>query len=244
VFQTLSALGLRVFGVSTQTSQFQREFKERNHVPFEFLSDSELFLTNAMNLPTFQFPVESGGPNTLIKRMAWLVYDNRIIHIWYPVFPSSECAQRVIDWVSPRKAILSGLVKNHIRYQLELRLNPDELASVFTRSGIRRPSNDADRLSGMLGFANCILSARDASNQLVGVLRGFTDFAWRTYVSDVAVAQSHQRQGIGSQLLRLAQTYSGPRCSLSLDAAPSATAYYPHIGMAPAPSAWVWPRTE
>jgi peroxiredoxin len=95
----ISALGVQVFGVSTQTPAFQRGFMERNGIPFDYLSDSELVLVEAMRLPTFQFPVESGGPDRLIKRMAWFVRANRIEKVWYPVFPPDENAAQVLAWL-------------------------------------------------------------------------------------------------------------------------------------------------
>ena len=99
----LLGLGVRVFGVSTQESWYQRGFVERNRVPFELLSDAELRLTRAMRLPTFEFPVEGGGPTTLIKRMAWYVEDGRIAKVWYPVFPPDRNAATVLAWLSERR---------------------------------------------------------------------------------------------------------------------------------------------
>jgi peroxiredoxin (alkyl hydroperoxide reductase subunit C) len=103
------ALGVGVFGVSTNTPQHQLEFKSRNRVPFEFLSDSRLDLVRAMRLPTFEFPVESGGPTTLIRRMAWFVEQDaagtsRIAHVWYPVFPPDQNAAAVLAWLQRRFA--------------------------------------------------------------------------------------------------------------------------------------------
>ena len=86
-------------GVSTQTTDYQREFVERNHVPFGLLSDAELRLTRGMGLPTFEYPVKSGGPTTLIKRMAWYVEAGRIGKVWYPVFPPDKNAEVVLDWL-------------------------------------------------------------------------------------------------------------------------------------------------
>lgn len=99
LYGELRALGVRVFGVSTQTTAFQREFKARNRLPFELLSDAELNLTRAMRLPTFVFPVESGGPNTLIKRMALYAEGGVIRKVWYPVFPPDRNAAEVLAWL-------------------------------------------------------------------------------------------------------------------------------------------------
>ena len=95
-------LGVRVAGVSTQTTAYQREFVERNHVPFDLLSDADLRLTHALRLPTFEFPVASGGPTTLIKRMAWYLEGGRIEHVWYPVFPPDRNADTVLAWLRGR----------------------------------------------------------------------------------------------------------------------------------------------
>jgi peroxiredoxin len=96
------ALGVRVAGVSTQTTAYQREFVERNHVPFDLLSDAELRLTHALKLPTFEFPVPGIGASTLIKRMAWYLEAGRIAHVWYPVFPPDKNAEIVLGWLRAR----------------------------------------------------------------------------------------------------------------------------------------------
>jgi peroxiredoxin len=101
------ALGVSVFGVSTQETAYQQEFVERNHVPFEMLSDRELALTRALRLPTFEYPATRGGPPTLIKRMAWFVERGRIERIWYPVFPPDRNAETVLGWLRERARLLS-----------------------------------------------------------------------------------------------------------------------------------------
>jgi peroxiredoxin len=93
------ALGVAVAGVSTQTTAYQREFVERNHVPFSLLSDADLALTRALRLPTFEFPVTSGGLTTLIRRMAWFLESGRIARVWYPVFPPDRNAEMVLTWL-------------------------------------------------------------------------------------------------------------------------------------------------
>ena len=96
-------LGVPVAGVSTQTTAYQREFVERNHVPFDLLSDDRLELTRALKLPTFEFPVPDIGPPTLIKRMAWYLEAGKIAHVWYPVFPPDKNAEVVLDWLRGRR---------------------------------------------------------------------------------------------------------------------------------------------
>ena len=100
--------GIAVYGVSTQTTEYQREFAERNHVPFELLSDADLSLTRALRLPTFQYPVPTGGGTTLIRRMAWYVEGGRIEKVWYPVFPPDRNAETVLEWLRERARLFGA----------------------------------------------------------------------------------------------------------------------------------------
>jgi peroxiredoxin len=100
------ALGVRIFGVSTQTTEYQREVVERLHLPFEILSDADLIMTRALRLPTFEYRVPSGGGNTLIRRMAWYVDGGRIEKVWYPVFPPDRNAELVLEWLGERARLI------------------------------------------------------------------------------------------------------------------------------------------
>ena len=84
----------RVFGLSTQSTAYQREMAERLHLPFPVLSDEGLALTRALRLPTF----EAGGL-TLIKRLALVADAGRITHAFYPVFPPDRNAADVLAWL-------------------------------------------------------------------------------------------------------------------------------------------------
>ncbi len=91
----LSDLGVaHLFGLSTQTTDYQSEAKDRLHLPFELLSDANLAFAKALTLPTF----EAGG-STLIKRMSLSIRDGKIIDVIYPVFPPDQNAALVIDWL-------------------------------------------------------------------------------------------------------------------------------------------------
>lgn len=89
----------------------------------------------------------------------------------------------------------------------------------------------------MLRNANLVVSAWD-SDLLVGIARALTDFAYCTYLSDLAVRTSHQRSGIGKELMRRVQN-AAPEATLILLAAPKAADYYPHVGFEQHPSAWI-----
>jgi len=94
-YQELQARGARVFGLSTQSTDYQQEAVERLHLPFELLSDSGLAFTNALRLPTFE--VEA---MILIKRLTLIIRDGRIEKAFYPVFPPDQNAEEVIEWLS------------------------------------------------------------------------------------------------------------------------------------------------
>jgi peroxiredoxin len=93
-FAELQALGADVFGVSTQDSSYQREAADRLALPFELLSDSRFELTEAIDLPTFQFEGER-----LLKRLTMVVRDGRVEHVFYPVFPPDRHAEEVLAWL-------------------------------------------------------------------------------------------------------------------------------------------------
>jgi peroxiredoxin len=92
--QELQALGAQVFGLSTQTTEYQQEMVERLHLPFEVLSDAELILARALSLPTFQVEGQE-----LIKRLTLVMAEGKIIQIFYPVFPADEHAEEVVQWL-------------------------------------------------------------------------------------------------------------------------------------------------
>jgi peroxiredoxin len=93
----LAGHGARVAGLSAQNLDDQREFAERNRMPFPVLADPELRVRDALGLPTFE--VEG---LTLYKRLAWIAEGGRIVKVFYPVFPPDRNAQDVLDWLDER----------------------------------------------------------------------------------------------------------------------------------------------
>ena len=97
-YAELKGFGLQeVFGLSAQSTDYQREAVLRLHLPFALLSDEKLELTRALNLPTFE--VEGV---TLIKRLTLIVHEGKIEHVFYPVFPPDANAPAVIHWLVER----------------------------------------------------------------------------------------------------------------------------------------------
>jgi GNAT superfamily N-acetyltransferase len=130
-----------------------------------------------------------------------------------------------------------------IRYALEPNLSVESFLDILHRSGLaeRRPVGQPDRIDTMLRHADLIGTARDSCGVLVGVARAISDFAYCTYLSDLAVDRQWQRQGIGRRLITEVHQAAGLQTRLVLLAAPSAQTYYPRIGMEQHPSCWMIP---
>ncbi len=95
LFAELKAAGAKhVFGLSTQDNDYQTEMASRLHLPFPVLSDAQLELVHALDLPTMEV-----ADLTLIKRMALVIDDATITHVFYPVFPPDRNAGDVLEWL-------------------------------------------------------------------------------------------------------------------------------------------------
>jgi predicted N-acetyltransferase YhbS len=125
-----------------------------------------------------------------------------------------------------------------ISYRTGNDLELDVVIELYRAStlGERRPVDDRPRMQRMLREANLVITAWDGE-RMVGISRSLTDFSYATYLADLAVRESHQRQGIGQELIRRTQRASAP-AAIVLLAAPAAEQYYPHIGFTRHPQAW------
>ena len=94
----LGALGVEVFGLSTQDTAYQREAVDRLHLPFALLSDEQHELARAVRLPT----MEVAGQQ-LLRRITLLVTDGVVEHVWYPVFPPDTHAEEVLRWLTDNR---------------------------------------------------------------------------------------------------------------------------------------------
>ncbi len=128
-----------------------------------------------------------------------------------------------------------------ISYRTGNDLDLDQVIALYRAStlGERRPVDDRSRMQQMLEKANLVVTAWDG-DKMVGIARSLSDFSYATYLSDLAVDEAYQRQGIGKELIRLTQE-AGGQANVILLSAPKAVEYYPRIGMTAHPSAW-WLR--
>jgi predicted N-acetyltransferase YhbS len=126
-----------------------------------------------------------------------------------------------------------------IEYRVGNDLDFEAVRELYRASTLaeRRPIDDRERFATMLREANLVITAWDGL-LLVGISRAISDYSYATYLSDLAVRVSHQRRGIGKELIRRTQA-AVPRAMLLLLAAPAAEAYYPHVGFEQHPQAWI-----
>jgi predicted N-acetyltransferase YhbS len=127
-----------------------------------------------------------------------------------------------------------------ITYSVGDDLDLDAVIELYVAStlGQRRPVDDKLRMGEMLKNADIVVTAWDGP-LLVGIARSISDFSYITYLSDLAVRESHQRRGIGKELIRRTQALGGDRATLLLLSAPAAEQYYPKIGFTHHPQAWL-----
>lgn len=90
----LLQLNTMVYGLSSQPSDYQLELKNRLHLPFDLLNDSNFQLKNTLNLSVFKV-----AELLLYKRLTIIAEQNVIQKVFYPVFPPNENATQVIDWL-------------------------------------------------------------------------------------------------------------------------------------------------
>ena len=92
--ELLAAGAAQVFGLSSQSTEYQREAVDRLQLPFAMLSDEHLALASALGLPTFTV-----DGKTLYRRLTMIITDGVIEHVFYPIFPPDQHAQEVLDWL-------------------------------------------------------------------------------------------------------------------------------------------------
>jgi GNAT superfamily N-acetyltransferase len=126
-----------------------------------------------------------------------------------------------------------------IEYRDNATITAEQAIDLYKRStlGERRPIHNVQTFEAMLKNANLTITAWDGEN-LVGISRSLTDFAYVAYLADLAVDQEYQRSGIGKQLIEETKSRLGPECMIVLLAAPKANEYYEHIGFEHNPRAW------
>ena len=86
-----------MYGLSTQSSEYQKEVHNRLHLPYELLSDEGLEFVNVMRLPTIDWEGKK-----VVRRITLAVEDGKVVNHWYPVFPPDRNVLDVLEWLKAR----------------------------------------------------------------------------------------------------------------------------------------------
>ena len=100
-YSDLAKQGIRLYGLSSQSTEYQSEAAQRLQLPYPLLSDHKLELAKALKLPTFS--VE--GTGDLIKRLTLIIKNGVIVKCLYPVFPSDSDVHEVLRWLQQQKPL-------------------------------------------------------------------------------------------------------------------------------------------
>ena len=127
-----------------------------------------------------------------------------------------------------------------IRYETSRQISAEEFIDLLKRSTLaeRRPVDDPKCIQAMLRHADLLCTAWDGE-KLVGIARSVTDFEYCCYLSDLAVDEKYQKNGIGKKLIGLTKSKLGAKATIILLSAPKAEGYYPKIGFDAHRSAWI-----
>lgn len=117
-----------------------------------------------------------------------------------------------------------------ISFQKEKILSLNEYVFILQNSGLgkRRPMGNPAHLDQMIQGSNLLVTARD-NGQLIGFLRGLSDFYYRCFIADLAVAKEYQGKGIGREILKFTRSLA-PEARLILFAAEDAEPFYQKLG--------------
>ena len=88
-----------LFGLSRQTSDYQREMTTRINIPFPILSDAEGRMSIALALPGF-----TTGGDKYLKRLTLVVSAGTIEAVLYPVADPASHASEVLGWLEHEAA--------------------------------------------------------------------------------------------------------------------------------------------
>ena len=130
-----------------------------------------------------------------------------------------------------------------IHYKLDVTPTAEQIIDLYENAGLPRPTKDPARIEKMYKNSNLIVTAWH-DDLLVGVSRSITDWAWSSYLADLAIRQEYQKLGIGRNLIEITKEKVGPESMLLLLSVPTAMEYYPRVGFEKQESSFIIKRTK
>lgn len=127
-----------------------------------------------------------------------------------------------------------------IHYTAEKSVDIEQIIHLYKQSFIelKRPVEDKLKMQALIDHANVFITAWDDTT-LVGICRGFSDFNFVTYISDLAVLKDYQNQGTGKELIAKVKEFTEYSTRLVLLSNVSANTYYEKLGFTRHDRAWV-----
>jgi DNA-binding transcriptional MerR regulator/peroxiredoxin len=95
--ELLAAGAERVFGLSAQSTGYQRELVHRLRLPYPLLPDPRMALAAALGVPTF-----GAGDMVLYRRLTLVIRDGLIEHVFHPIPAPAMHALDVMQWLARR----------------------------------------------------------------------------------------------------------------------------------------------
>lgn len=130
-----------------------------------------------------------------------------------------------------------------IVYKTDIIPAAEQVIELYEDAGLKRPTHDKERISKMYENSNLVVTAWQY-DQLVGVARCITDWAWSCYLADLAVRKELKGAGIGKRLLEVTKETLGKESMILLLSVPTAFEYYPKVGFSKEDRAFIMHREK
>lgn len=130
-----------------------------------------------------------------------------------------------------------------IVYKTDIIPAAEQVTELYEDAGLKRPTHDKERISKMYENSNLVVTAWQY-DQLVGVARCITDWAWSCYLADLAVRKELKGAGIGKRLLEVTKETLGKESMILLLSVPTAFEYYPKVGFSKEDRAFIMHREK
>lgn len=120
-----------------------------------------------------------------------------------------------------------------IKYQVEQTLPLGELQDLWIAASFTNgmPEAQWEQLDRLIENSTFSVTARE-SGTLIGLVRILTDYIDLCQIADILVAETHQRQGVGTELLSRAIERLDSGTGIFVHAADDAKPFYERFGFA------------
>ena len=130
-----------------------------------------------------------------------------------------------------------------IVYKTDIIPAAEQVIELYENAGLKRPTHDKERISKMYENSNLVVTAWQY-DQLAGVARCITDWAWSCYLADLAVRKELKGGGVGKKLLEVTRETLGKQSMILLLSVPTAFDYYPKVGFSKEERAFIMHREK